>query len=134
MKSLVIGLAIGIAIAYLGVYFTGFSAAIAVPQELTKVLSGKIFLIWEIAVTQFLGYGVIAFLLVFFSIKILQLSPWVTAIASLFSCEALLFATYTSQYTIYFPHFIVLVGCGTLAAFMASRKKHAQQAQAKCTP
>ncbi|AQQ68257.1 hypothetical protein Mag101_11855 [Microbulbifer agarilyticus] len=125
MKNVVIGLAIGIAIAYLGVYFTGFSAAIAVPQEVAEVLSGKSFLIWEIAVTQFLGYGVIAFLLVYFSIKILRLNPWVTAIAALISCEALLFVTYTSQYTIYVPHFVVLVGCGALAAFMASRKKYA---------
>ncbi|WP_078082618.1 hypothetical protein [Microbulbifer mangrovi] len=125
MKSVVVGVVVGIAVAYLGVYFTGFSAAIAVPKEVSDLLSPNTLLVWDIAVTQFLGYGVIAFLLVFFSIKLLRLNAWMTALIAIVSCEVVLFATYSSQYMIYVPHFVVLIGCGALAAFMARRQANA---------
>ena len=125
MKDLAIGIFIGLAIAYLGVYFTGFSAAIAVPEKVGEILSGTTFIVWEIAVTQFLGYGVVAFLALFLAIKLLKLNPWVSAIAAVVACEAALFAAYSSTYMIYIPHILVLVVCAICGAFLAHRQANA---------
>lgn len=122
MKNVFVGVVIGVVVAYLGVYFTGFAAAIAVPEVVAEILSGRGFVVWEIVVTQFLGYGVIVFLLVFFSVRSLRLNPYVAALAAVLSCEAVLFGTHTSQYIFYMPHLIVLIFCAVLAAFLAIRQ------------
>ncbi|MCQ3827842.1 hypothetical protein HXX02_00130 [Microbulbifer elongatus] len=125
MKDLAIGICIGLAIAYLGVYLTGFSAAITVPEKVSEILSGKAFIVWETAVTQFLGYGVVTFLALFFSIKLMKLNPWVSALAAVVVCEAALFAAYSSTYMIYVPHILVLIVCATCGALLAKRRANA---------
>ena len=122
MKDTIIGLFIGIAIAFLGVYFTGFSAAIAVPEQVGKLLSGPSFIIWEVAVTQFLGYGVVTFLLLFFAIKLLKLNPWLSVLSALIACEAVLFIAYSSSYRIYIPHVFIVISCAVLGAYLAVRQ------------
>ena len=125
MKDLAMGILIGLVIAYLGVYLTGFSAAIAVPEKVGEILSATTFVVWEIAVTQFLGYGVVTFLVLFLAIKLMKLNPWVSAMAAVIACEAALLAAYSSTYMIYIPHILVLIVCATCGAFLAQRHANA---------
>ena len=122
MKDIIVGLLVGIAIAFLGVYFTGFSAAIAAPAKVAEILSGPSFILWEIAVIQFLGYGLVTILLLYFAVKLLKLNPWLCAVAALVACEAALFMAYSSDYSIYIPHVLVLVACAAFGTFMARRQ------------
>ncbi|WP_339899128.1 hypothetical protein [uncultured Gilvimarinus sp.] len=131
MKDTIIGLFIGIAIAFLGVYLTGFSAAIAVPEQIGKILSGSSFIIWEVAVTQFLGYGVVTFLLLFFAVKFFKPNPWLIVLSALIACEAVLFIAYSSSYTIYIPHFLIVIGCAVLGAYLAVRQNSTSKAAAE---
>ncbi|MEW5248278.1 hypothetical protein [Microbulbifer discodermiae] len=116
MKSTVAGVLIGLITAYLGVILTGYSAAIAIPEAIANFISGRSFLLWEIFVTQLLGYGLSVFVLILAAAKLLNVNPWVTSVVAFITCEFALYPAYTAADTIYILHIIVFAGCALSAA------------------
>jgi len=122
MKNIIAGSFVGVAIALIGSYLIGFSSAIAVPKEVSEILSGSMFIIWEVAVTQFLGYGVVSLLLMFIAVSLLKLNPWLSALTAIIVCEVMLFSIYPNNYTVYIPHIFVLSLSAFLGGVFVSKK------------
>src|SRR5690625_4062481 len=96
MKQVVSAVLAGLVAAFLGVLFTGYSSAIAIPNGLVGFFTGWRMFLWDSLVVQFLGYGVTILLLTFFVTKLLKLNPWITATGVIFVCEAALAVAYSS--------------------------------------
>src|SRR5690625_3852348 len=125
MKQVVSAVLAGLVAAFLGVLFTGYSSAIAIPNGLVGFFTGWRMFLWDALVVQFLGYGVTILLLTFFVTKLLKLNPWITATGVIFVCEAALAVAYPSIFFLHVPHIIVVVFCAFVGAYASQHAANA---------
>ncbi|MGL6162376.1 hypothetical protein [Microbulbifer sp.] len=121
MKQVTFAVLVGLVSALLGVLFTGYSAAIAIPSGLVDFFTGWRMFLWDTLVVQFLGYGVTILLLTFLVTMLLKLNPWITAALAVLACEASLAIAYPTSFSLYMPHIIVVVSCAFLGALSSQR-------------
>jgi len=121
VKATLLGILAGVVLAYVGAYLTGYTAAMALPSFIANDTSGILIYLWEMAVTQFLGFGLAAFVLVYLTIRLVRLSTWVFLIVVFIVCELSLSLMPSSYFDFYMPHYIVVIACLFLGAFLASR-------------
>jgi len=125
MKQMVSAVLVGLVSAFLGVLFTGYSAAIAIPYGLVGFFTGWRMLLWDTLVVQLLGYGITILLLTFLVTRLLKLNPWITAAGVVIVCEGALAVAYPSIFFLHMPHIIVVVSCSFLGAYTSQRMANA---------
>lgn len=121
MKQVISVVLAGFVSAFLGVLFTGYTAAITIPNGLVDFFTGWRMFLWDALVVQFLGYGITVLLLTFLVTKLIKLNPWLTAAGVVIVCEATLAVAYPSAFFLHMPQIIVVASCAFLGAH-CSRK------------
>lgn len=121
MKQVVPSVMVGLISAFLGVFFTGYSAAIAIPVGLVDFFTGWRMFLWDTLVVQLLGYGITILALTFVVTMLLKLNPWITAALTVIVCESALAIAYPTSFSLYMPHIIVVVTCAFVGT-LSSRK------------
>lgn len=105
MKQLGLGIIIGAAVALAGSYLTGYLAAIALPAVIAESRAGLF--LWELG-AQCVGFGILAFALMVYAVK-LDRQYWViTAAIAIISAQAVLAVLSWPDYSLSTSHTVVL--------------------------
>jgi hypothetical protein len=121
MKQLGVGVSVGVLVALLGSYLTGYLSAVAVPEGIGS--SAVAHLLVELG-TQLLGFGILSFVLMYFAAKLLYKKHWlVTAIVAVASVQVVLAVLSWPSYSFYLLHVIVLAASIALGGAASARNK-----------
>jgi hypothetical protein len=102
----------GILLAYLGAYFTGYTAAFVMPKSFVDIMW-----LWDILVVQFLGFGFLATILAFAHAKLFSGSLVKSLLVPFVISQIVL--TYPFTYILYWPHILVVFGSLSLGYWIA---------------
>lgn len=116
LKTIITAMVVGVMLINIGVFLTGYTAAISAPMWLFEFLPGlAALLIWDSIVVQFLGFGIAAILLSYFANWIFALSWKLFVVVVFVVVQVPLLNQMDFQYEnsllIWLPHWVVLVTC-----------------------
>jgi len=123
MRSLYMGIFIGVIAAYIGSEIASYTAAIAMPSKLFEFLGiYAALLIWDSLVVQMPAFGISSFVLSYCVVKSLRLTWISTAVTAFVVSQLFIFILGGMEFPIFpplkyfFPHYLVLalaLGCGS---------------------
>lgn len=122
MKTLVLSIISGAVLAFVGTFLISYTSAMAVPSFLVDQ-SRYLKLLWELAITQFLGFGLITFIVVFLVNRLGSVNLWLFTVATLIICELTLAAMSSFSLVLYASHVIVMFCSAFIGAYLAHKKR-----------
>jgi|GEM_PF-2405798 len=138
ISSVIFGGTLGIIIFYIASFILGFTAAIPIPIDLVKSFKSNSVLwpflfLWDTLVVQFVGVGILVAIANYFIVKksvvlwrhftvsfiVVEIIFAYSSMSALFSAPILP----RNVFFLYLPHFVVVVSCAYIAAYIGSKHK-----------
>lgn len=116
IKNISISLVASLILAYLGAFFTGYTAAFVMPISFASFMW-----VWDVFVVQFLGFGFLAFSLAFIIVYFFRLN-FLLSVFVIFVFTQFNLSIMSGSFNLYWPHILTMLICLVTGWFTACKK------------